>query len=61
MSILDEQLHPWSKEARIKFARKSVSCAKCDLKRLAKHDEAVLGLVYQLEFVQKELRKRYKK
>ena len=61
MNIFNETLHPQSKESRIKFARKSVSRAKCDLKRLAKHDEAVLELVFQLEFVQRELAKRYKK
>ena len=56
-----EKISSYSKESRIEFARRSISQAKYDLKKLAALDEVMLGLVFQLEWIQREFRKYYSK
>lgn len=54
-------LYEYKKEARINFARSSISRAKMDLIRLAKFDPDIQNLVRTLQAVQITFRLRYAK
>jgi hypothetical protein len=56
-----EHDYPYRRQDRIAFARSSISRAKIDLIRLAKHDPDCQYLVDQLYQVQNEFRLKYAK